>query len=57
MAIAYQANIPIITINKFDGWAKKLSNKYIDDRNRLKCISASSPEEAVEKAIEAATKK
>lgn len=57
MAIAYQANIPIITINKFDGWAKKLSNKYIDDRNRLKCISASTPKEALKKAINAATKK
>jgi uncharacterized protein (TIGR00725 family) len=55
MAIAYQAAIPIITINKFDGWAKKLSNKYIDDRNRLKCISASNPEDAVKKAINAAT--
>lgn len=51
MAIAYQAGIPIITINKFDGWAKKLSNKYIDDRNRLKCIRAKTPKEAVEKAI------
>lgn len=56
MAIAYQANIPIITINKFDGWAKQLSDKYIDDRNRLKCIGASTPEEAVSKAIEIAKK-
>ncbi len=55
MAIAYQASVPIVTINKFDGWAKKLSNKYIDDRNRLKCISASKPEDAVAKAIKAAT--
>ena len=51
MAIAYQANIPIITIDKFGGWAKKLSNKYIDKRRRLKCISASTPEEALNKAI------
>ena len=53
MAIAYQAGIPIITINKFDGWAKKLSNKYIDDRNRLKCISATTPKQALKKAMEA----
>ena len=51
MAIAYQANIPIITIDKFGGWAKKLSNKYIDKRRRLKCIPASTPEEALKKAI------
>ena len=53
MAIAYQANIPIITIDKFGGWAKKLSNKYIDKRKRLKCIPASTPEEALKKAIKA----
>ena len=51
MAIAYQAGIPIITINKFDGWAKKLANKYIDDRNRLKCISTSTPKQALKKAL------
>lgn len=51
MAIAYQANIPIITINKFDGWAKKLSNKYLDERKRLKFISANTPTSAVNKAI------
>ena len=47
MAIAYQANIPIITIDKFNGWAKKLSNKYFDNRKRLKCLSAKTPEEAL----------
>ncbi len=57
MAIAYQAGIPIIVIDKFDGWAKKLSNKYIDDRKRLKCLKASTPEEALTKAIKEATKK
>ena len=51
MAIAYQAGIPIITIDKFNGWAKKLSNKYFDDRKRLKCISASTPNEALNLAI------
>lgn len=51
MAIAYQANIPIITIDSFDGWAKKLSNNYIDDRKRLLCISAKSPKDALKKAI------
>lgn len=57
MAIAYQAGIPIITVDKFDGWAKKLSNKFIDDRQRLKCIKASTPKQALTKAIQEATKK
>ena len=56
MAIAYQANIPIVTIDKFGGWSKKLSNTYIDKRKRLKCISASTPEEALKKALELANK-
>lgn len=56
MAIAYQANIPIVTIDKFGGWSKKLSNTYIDKRKRLKCISASTPQEALNKALELANK-
>ena len=56
MAIAYQAGIPIIVVDKFGGWAEKLSDKFIDDRNRLKCISAKIPEEALNKAIESVNK-
>lgn len=56
MAIAYQANIPIVTIDQFGGWSKKLSNTYIDKRKRLKCESASTPEEAFNKALELAKK-
>ncbi|MBE6149694.1 MAG: hypothetical protein E7170_03095 [Firmicutes bacterium] len=51
MAIAYQAGIPIIVVDKFEGWAKKLSNEFIDDRKRLKCISAKTEEEALRKAM------
>ena len=51
MAIAYQANIPIITISNFKGWSKKMTNKYFDDRKRLKCIEAKNPKEAVNTAI------
>ena len=51
MAIAYQANIPIICIDKFDGWAKKLANKYFDERKRLKCLKAKNAKEAVSLAI------
>lgn len=51
MAIAYQANIPIIVIPMFGGWSEKLSDQYIDDRNRLKCLSATNPKEALELAL------
>ena len=51
MAIAYQAGIPIVTINKFPGWAKEMSNKYFDERKRLKCKEASSAKEAVDLAV------
>lgn len=56
MAIAYQAGIPIIVVDKFGGWAEKLSDKFIDDRNRLKCISVKTPEEALKMAIESVNK-
>ena len=56
MAIAYQAGIPIITVSNFEGWAGKLADTYIDDRKRLKCIEAKTPEEAVKKALEALEK-
>lgn len=51
MAIAYQAGIPIVTVPNFEGWAKKVNNAYIDDRKRIQCVEATTPEEAVEKAI------
>lgn len=52
MAIAYQANIPIVVVDIFGGWAEDLSDKYIDDRKRLKCISAKTPKDALKKALE-----
>ncbi len=51
MAIAYQANIPIVVIDKFGGWAEKLSGEYIDDRKRIKCERAGSAKEAINLAI------
>lgn len=51
MAIAYQAGIPIITVPNFGGWAKTMSNTFIDDRKRLKCIEAITPEKAIYEAI------
>ena len=56
MAIAYQAGIPIIVVDKFGGWAQKLSNSFIDDRKRLKCITAKNEEDALQKAVKEAKK-
>lgn len=51
MAIAYQANIPIIALKGYGGWADKMADKYFDKRNRRKIIGANSPKEAVEFAF------
>ena len=51
IAIAYQAGIPIIVVDKFGGWSSKLADKYLDDRRRIKCISVNTEEEALEVAI------
>lgn len=51
LAIAYQANIPIIALTGFGGWADKLANQYFDNRKRIKVIATYSPEQAVNRAI------
>ena len=51
MAIAYQANIPVICISGFPGWSKKMANKYFDERKRFKCLEAKTPKEAVDLAL------
>lgn len=54
LAIAYQANIPTVALKGYGGWADKLAGTYIDDRRRRLVASASSAEEAVDMAFEAA---
>lgn len=51
-AIAYQLNIPVIAIAGTGGWADKLVDTYIDDRQRFKVRSAKTPDEAVALALE-----
>lgn len=51
MAIAYQADIPVIVIEGTGGWADKLANEYLDARKRRLIIAVKTPEEAVETAI------
>ena len=54
LAIAYQADIPMVALTGYGGWADKLADKYLDTRNRILTIGAASPEEAVKKAFAAA---
>lgn len=50
-AIAYQMGIPVIALTGTGGWADKLAGQYIDGRERLKVLAATSPKEAVELAL------
>ena len=52
IAVAYQANIPIIVIDRFGGWSEKLADTYLDDRKRLKCERVKNAKEAMEKIAE-----
>lgn len=56
IAIAYQANIPIISLLQTGGWSDKLAGKYLDTRKRLKVESATTPQSAVRKAIQLSRK-
>lgn len=51
IAIAYQANVPVVVLEGTGGWSEKLANQYLDDRQRFKIESAATPEEAVEKLL------
>ncbi|MDD5068742.1 MAG: TIGR00725 family protein [Candidatus Pacebacteria bacterium] len=51
IAIAYQANIPIITLSGTGGWSEKLAGEYLDDRKRIKIETAKTPKEAVSRAF------
>lgn len=52
LAIAYQADIPMVALKGYGGWADEMADKYFDGRNRRKVIGANSPEEAVELAFQ-----
>lgn len=51
LAVAYQADIPMVALTGFGGWADKLAGQYFDGRNRKKILSATTPEEAIEIAF------
>lgn len=47
MAIAYQANIPIVALEETGGWSDKLAGAYMDERKRFKVEKAKTPQDAV----------
>lgn len=56
IAIAYQANIPIIVLENTGGWSEKLGGQFLDGRNRMKIEVAKDPKAAVKLAIKLAKK-
>ncbi len=56
LAVAYQADIPMICITGVGGWSDRLAGSYMDGRQRRMCLATTSAEEAVRLAIEEAAK-
>lgn len=54
IAIAYQANIPVVALKNSGGWSEKLGGQYLDARRRIKIEVAKNPREAVNLAIKLA---
>jgi uncharacterized protein (TIGR00725 family) len=51
LAIAYQADIPMIAIKGVGGWSDRLADTYVDARERRFTFGANTAEEAVEIAF------
>lgn len=51
IAIAYQANIPVVVLKGTGGWSDKLAGEYLDGRKRIKTEPADSPKKAVDLAM------
>jgi len=56
IAIAYQANIPIVVLKNSGGWSEKLAGQYLDGRKRMKIEVAENSKKAVALAIRLAKK-
>jgi uncharacterized protein (TIGR00725 family) len=51
LAIAYQADIPIVVLKGYGGWSDKLAETYLDERKRQLTHGADTPQQAVEIAL------
>lgn len=56
LAISYQAGVPAVILTGYGGWSDKLAGQFLDERNRIKFIKASTPEKAVKLAFQLAAK-
>lgn len=52
MAIAYQANRPIVALKGSGGWSDRMAGQFFDARQRIKVEEASTPQQAVEMIVE-----
>lgn len=57
IAIAYQANIPIVVLKNTGGWSERLEGCYLDERNTIIIEVSKNPKEAVNLAIKLAKKR
>jgi uncharacterized protein (TIGR00725 family) len=57
MVVAYQANIPLVAMKGTGGWADKMAGEFFDGRERVRVEAANTASEAVNLAIELASKK
>jgi uncharacterized protein (TIGR00725 family) len=51
IALAYMYKKPLIIVAGTGGWAGKLDGEFLDERKKMKVLTASSAEEAVKKAL------
>lgn len=51
IAIAYQANRPIVVLDTSGGWSEELAGRFLDARQRLRIERAQTPEDAVAKVL------
>lgn len=57
ICIAYQANIPVIVVDKFGGWSQQLTGTYLDGRKRYRLIAADTPQQALTLAVRSLQKR
>ena len=53
--VAYQKGKPIVALAGTGGTADKIADTYLDDRKTVKVLSASTPKEAVDRALDLAS--
>jgi uncharacterized protein (TIGR00725 family) len=47
IAVAYQANIPVVMLKGYGGWSDRLAGTYLDERNRYRFASSRNTAQAV----------